>query len=197
MLLKKSLFSLFVAAVSVQTLSAQTAVADEMPARSRAEVIMCKTVAAAEVGSQVGAVKVEKDNVVATVDGQAIVDRAMKHLGAKYVWGHTGPHTFDCSGFTSYVYKKENIAITRTSRSQYTEGTPIHSTKELQKGDLVFFGGSSATRRVGHVGIVTDVDPTTGRFKFVHAARRGVRVDESTMTYYAKRYIGARRIIKN
>ncbi len=130
-----------------------------------------------------------------TDKGQAIVERAMKYLGCKYVRGHAGPKTFDCSGFTSYVYRKENISITRTPRSQFSEGKPVRSTKDLKKGDLVFFGGSKATRTVGHVGIVTEVDASTGYFKFVHASRRGVRVDNSTTSYYAKRYLGARRII--
>ncbi len=194
MLLKKSFFVLFIGVLGVQSLSAQNAGVDEESVRSKVEEVKCSEIDAVEVGKQIGAVKVEN---VASIKGQAIVDRAMKYLGSKYIRGHAGPKTFDCSGFTSYVYRKEDISITRTPRSQYAEGTPVRSTKDLQKGDLVFFGGSSATRTVGHVGIVTDVDVSTGRFKFVHACRRGVRVDESTMSYYAKRYLGARRIIKN
>ncbi len=196
MLLKKSLFLLFVLNLGVQSICAQSANADEIPTRSRVDIIMSKTVESPEFDINNSEVKNEKANA-SNSRGQAIVDRALKHLGAKYVWGHTGPKTFDCSGFTSYVYRNEDIAITRTSRSQYTEGKPIYSTRDLQKGDLVFFGGSSSTRRVGHVGIVTEVDSNTGKFKFVHASRRGVRVDESTMSYYAKRYIGARRILTN
>ena len=68
---------------------------------------------------------------------------------------------------------------------------------ELRKGDLVFFGGSRSTRTVGHVGIVTDVDPANNRFKFVHASRSGVKVDDSNSAYYSRRYIGARRILNN
>lgn len=131
-------------------------------------------------------------------NGDSIVKTALQYLGARYRSGHSGPSAFDCSGFTSYVYRKENIRINRSSRSQFTQGTPINKISDLQKGDLVFFGGSSRSRKnVGHVGIVTEVDPDTRKFKFVHASRTGVKVDESNSAYYGRRYIGARRIIQN
>lgn len=127
--------------------------------------------------------------------GDSIVQTALKYLGARYRSGHSGPRAFDCSGFTSYVYRQENIPITRSSRSQYREGERVESIADLQKGDLVFFGGSRSTRSVGHVGIVTDVDADGGRFKFIHASRRGVVIDKSTSPYYQRRYLGARRIV--
>lgn len=132
-----------------------------------------------------------------TTNGDSIVKTALQYLGARYRSGHSGPSAFDCSGFTSYVYRKENIRINRSSRSQFTQGTPVNKISDLQKGDLVFFGGSSRSRKnVGHVGIVTEVDPDTRKFKFVHASRTGVKVDESNSAYYGRRYIGARRIIQ-
>lgn len=75
-------------------------------------------------------------------NGDSIVKTALQYLGARYRSGHSGPSAFDCSGFTSYVYRKENIRINRSSRSQFTQGTPIKKISDLQKGDLVFFGGS-------------------------------------------------------
>ena len=103
---------------------------------------------------------------------------------------------FDCSGFTTYVFKKENIQLTRSSRSQFTEGVEVSSCTDLQKGDLVFFGGSrSSSTSIGHVGIVTDVNPSTGTFSFIHASRTGIRISSSDEPYYAKRYVGARRIL--
>ena len=116
--------------------------------------------------------------------GETIVKTALQYLGTKY-----------CSGLTSYVYKLNNVHITRSSRSQFTEGTPIMSISNLRKGDLVFFGGSHGSNSVGHVGIVTDVADNGQSFKFVHAARTGVQVDSSNQAYYSKRYMGARRII--
>lgn len=149
------------------------------------------------------------DSVVAVTDslqivkeirmskGDSIVKTALQYLGVRYRRGMSGPKAFDCSGFTSYVFKKENIDILRTSRSQFTQGVEVADVCELQKGDLVFFGGPKAPKTVGHVGIVTDVDPESKEFKFIHACRRGVIVDESTSSYYSRRYLGARRIIED
>mgnify|MGYP000603430405 CR=1 FL=1 len=75
--------------------------------------------------------------------------------------------------------------------------TPIARISDLKKGDLVFFGGRGNSRRVGHVGIVTEVDPSGENFSFVHASLRGVKVSNSSEHYYNRRYMGARRIIEN
>lgn len=135
------------------------------------------------------------DSVLVT--GHDIVEVAMKYIGVPYRSGRMNPKIgFDCSGFTTYVFKKENIQLTRSSRSQFTEGVEVSSCTDLQKGDLVFFGGSrSSSRSIGHVGIVTDVNPSTGTFSFIHASRTGIRISSSDEPYYAKRYVGARRVL--
>lgn len=132
-----------------------------------------------------------------SVTGHDIVKVAMKYIGVPYRSGRINPKVgFDCSGFTTYVFKKENIQLTRSSRSQFTEGVEVSSCTDLQKGDLVFFGGSrSSSTSIGHVGIVTDVNPSTGTFSFIHASRTGIRISSSDEPYYAKRYVGARRIL--
>lgn len=132
-----------------------------------------------------------------SVTGHDIVKVAMKYIGVPYRSGRMNPKVgFDCSGFTTYVFKKENIQLTRSSRSQFTEGVEVSSCTDLQKGDLVFFGGSrSSSTSIGHVGIVTDVSPSTGTFSFIHASRTGIRISSSDEPYYAKRYVGARRIL--
>ena len=132
-----------------------------------------------------------------SVTGHDIVKVAMKYIGVPYRSGRVNPKVgFDCSGFTTYVFKKENIQLTRSSRSQFTEGVEVSSCTDLQKGDLVFFGGSrSSSSSIGHVGIVTDVNPSTGTFSFIHASRTGIRISSSDEPYYAKRYVGARRIL--
>lgn len=132
-----------------------------------------------------------------SVTGHDIVKVAMKYIGVPYRSGRMNPKVgFDCSGFTTYVFKKENIQLTRSSRSQFTEGVEVSSCTDLQKGDLVFFGGSrSSSSSIGHVGIVTDVNPSTGTFSFIHASRTGIRISSSDEPYYAKRYVGARRIL--
>lgn len=129
------------------------------------------------------------------MDREDIVSIAMEYIGTRYRMGQTGPKSFDCSGFTSFVYKQRDIALTRTSRTQYAEGEPIEKISDLQPGDLVFFGGSRSVKTVGHVGIVTHVDADGRDFSFVHASRTGVKVDALSTEYYKKRYIGARRVL--
>lgn len=126
---------------------------------------------------------------------EEVVQTALRYLGVRYRLGHCSPKAFDCSGLTSYVFRQLGIHLPRTSRTQYKAGEVVGRIRDLKKGDLVFFGGRRCSRRVGHVGIVTSVDPSTSTFRFVHADRRGVRVSSSNAAYYKRRYIGARRVI--
>lgn len=130
------------------------------------------------------------------VTGNDIVNRAMKYIGVPYRSGRMNPKIgFDCSGFTTFVFKKENIQLTRSSRTQFSEGMRIDNCTDLKKGDLVFFTGSRTSIYIGHVGIVTDVDTATGVFSFIHASRNGICISSSSEPYYAKRYVGARRVL--
>ena len=138
----------------------------------------------------------ELEEVKRIAKADNLINTALKYLGVKYRWGESSPEGFDCSGFTKYVFKEEGIDLARTSYSQCREGEKIENIKDLKRGDLVFFGGENSIRTVGHVGIVTEVDSTARRFKFVHASRTGIQVDKSTNTYYKLRYLGARRIIQ-
>ena len=132
-----------------------------------------------------------------SVESEKLIDdlliEAHKYLGTRYVHGAKGPHAFDCSGYTSYIYKQFGYTISPSSRHQYTEGTPV-SRNELRKGDLEFFTSRSSGKNVGHVGIVVSADNETGEFKFIHASIKGVKVSECE-GYYQKRYVGAKRII--
>ena len=122
-----------------------------------------------------------------------LIAAAKRHIGARYHTGSSGPSAFDCSGFTSYVFKRLGITLKRSSQEQHQQGTAIDSTKDLQPGDLVFFGRRG--KHVNHVGIVVDVE-SDGTFQFIHASTsRGVRIDESTDDYWQPRFVGARRII--
>lgn len=124
-----------------------------------------------------------------------LMDEAFAHLGARYRGGSKGPNAFDCSGFTSYVFGRFDMAIGASSRDQYAKHTPVNKA-DLQRGDLVFFTSPGSGRKVGHVGIVVDVDAEHGSFSFIHASSRGgVKVSESTDGYYARRYVGARRVM--
>ncbi|NLR08810.1 MULTISPECIES: C40 family peptidase [Lactobacillaceae] len=91
---------------------------------------------------------------------------AKSHLGARYVYGATGPSAFDCSGFTSYIYKKgAKTTLPRTAQAQYNKYKHV-SYKNIQKGDLVFFGYSKGS--ISHVGMYI------GGGKMIDAQNRGV-----------------------
>ncbi|CUV65701.1 conserved exported hypothetical protein, putative endopeptidase [Sulfurovum sp. enrichment culture clone C5] len=115
--------------------------------------------------------------------------KASKFLGHRYVWGAVGPNTFDCSGFTSYLYKKEGINIPRTAFAQFNSGKKIDRS-DLQKGDLVFFDTSKKmTGKVNHVGLYI------GNNQFIHASSAKHKVVVATLSggFYSNRFMGARR----
>lgn len=123
-----------------------------------------------------------------------MIKYAHKFMGTRYVLGGKSPKGFDCSGFTSYVFEQFGINLPRTSATQFGQGSKVNK-GEVQPGDLLFFSGRSNNGRVGHVAIAIEADPVTGVVTFIHAATGGVQIDKTTRPYYAKRYLGARRII--
>lgn len=125
---------------------------------------------------------------------QEILDYAYQFRGVPYRHGASSPRAFDCSGFTSYVFKRFGVSLDRSSGGQINDGKRV-SRGDLQPGDLVFFNGRAISRtRIGHVGIVTQVNDDS-TFKFIHAARGGIKVSESTEKYYSRRYMGACRVV--
>lgn len=124
-----------------------------------------------------------------------LLTEAHRYIGRPYVHGAKGPKAFDCSGFTSYVYKQFGYNISPASRTQFTIGNKV-AKNDLRKGDLVFFTSRSSGKNVGHVGIVVSADNEKGTFKFIHASIRGVKVSNFE-GYYVPRYLGARRLIEN
>ena len=118
----------------------------------------------------------------------SIVSYAKTFLGRPYVYGAAGPSSFDCSGFTQYVYAHFGKSIPRSSAAQYASCSKI-SKSSLRAGDLVFFSNSSSGGSVGHVAIYM------GNGQIIHAAnsRRGVCTDSLNSSYYTSHYIGAGR----
>lgn len=124
-----------------------------------------------------------------TLEDKVIIE-AEKHIGKRYVWGAVGPNMFDCSGLTSYCFKRNGITIPRTSQMQAKIGTFVPR-NGLMKGDLVFFGKRKNPNVIGHVGIVDSVLPDN-TFRFIHAScSKGVTKSYSNETYYRIRYIKA------
>ena len=79
----------------------------------------------------------------AAANGNAILEIASQYVGTPYVWGGTTPNGFDCSGFTSYVYRQIGINLPRSSSQQGNVGTVV-SRANAQPGDLIWSPGHIA-----------------------------------------------------
>ena len=113
-----------------------------------------------------------------------IIDYAKQFIGVPYVYGGVSPKSgFDCSGFTSYVFKnQQEKAIPRVASDQQKQAKKIKF-KNAQKGDLVFFGKSK--NKVTHVGIV--VDSEGKNIKMIHASTsKGVIITDIDQSEYWK-----------
>jgi len=123
-------------------------------------------------------------SVFADTTMDTVIDRT---IGVSYKTGGTTTNGFDCSGFTRYVFLKLGITLPRQSASQYQIGTAV-ARNEMRPGDLVFFNTSG--RGVSHVGVFV------GNGKFAHASSsRGVMISPLSQSYYANRYVGAKRVM--
>lgn len=121
-------------------------------------------------------------------DADTLLSYAEKFLGTPYRYGGSTPSGFDCSGFTTYVYRNAlGISLPRTSKEQSVTYTRISSVSDLEPGDLVFFGSGS----VNHVGIYT------GGGEFIHSPHTGsvVKYDSLTSGNYSKRFLWGGRVL--
>lgn len=128
----------------------------------------------------------------------SIIQDAVRMLGIPYKYGGRSPQGMDCSGFVGYLFEKYGFHLAHSAREQSLQGTAVDSTfTELQKGDLVFFGGRGNTGTIGHVGIFIAPDDSVGEsFSFIHVAvHGGVQISHYRETYYKQRYIFARRLL--
>lgn len=122
--------------------------------------------------------KPNRGDTTVSATGNVIVDYAYQFLGCPYVYGATGPSTFDCSGFVQYVFKNAaGVSLPRTTYDQINVGVAV-SYDDLQPGDLVF-------PHTGHVGIYI------GGGQMIHAPRTGdvVKVSSVYSFYTARRVL--------
>lgn len=130
---------------------------------------------------------VATSGTILPADGYAIAGTALGLRGAPYRNGGADPQGFDCSGFVEYVFAQHGIAVPRTVGDLYQVGSTVTPT-DLQPGDLVFF--STTAPGASHVGM------SIGGDEFIHApsAPGVVRVERLSGTYWAPRFVGARRV---
>lgn len=114
-------------------------------------------------------------------------DSVANLLGTRYQWGGTSKATgFDCSGFILTVFNHYGIELPRSSRTQANKGVWVNK-NNLRPGDLVFFNTNG--KNISHAGIYI------GGGKFAHSAsNKGVSISKLSESYYAKRYVTARRV---
>jgi cell wall-associated NlpC family hydrolase len=115
----------------------------------------------------------------------AAINAARTRLGAPYVWGATGPSTFDCSGLTQWSYATAGVNLPRTSREQWFVG-PHPSLDQLQPGDLLFWATNIADpSTIHHVALYI------GGGYMIEAPHTGAVVHVTPV--YLDGYIGATR----
>jgi peptidoglycan DL-endopeptidase CwlO len=123
----------------------------------------------------------EPSRGAAEISSSAVVAYASNFIGTPYAWGGNGPDTFDCSGFTSYVFRHFGISLPRTASGQQGVGVSV-AKSDLQPGDLVFFGSPAH-----HVGIYV------GNGCYIHSPKTGDVVKISSLASRSD-YSGARRV---
>lgn len=146
-----------------------------------------------EVRETVEETKAEASTVQTSANkGLEVIEFAKQYLGYDYVLGGKTPETgFDCSGFTRYVFKNFGYSLGTVAADQTSLGTEIDKSN-LKEGDLILFYNEENTK-IGHTGIYI------GNNEFIHAANpeRGVVTDNLvTNSYYATRFVTARRIVE-
>ena len=128
-----------------------------------------------------------------TTPEDRIVNHARTFSGTPYAWGGTTRKGMDCSGLIYVSYKEEGITLPRVSRDMATRGKKINKSA-IKKGDLVFFKTSKRSKKINHVGLVTEVK--SGTVYFIHSTTsKGVLTSSLEEKYWKKAYNQARRIL--
>ncbi len=125
-----------------------------------------------------------------TPTGAQVVAEARRFLGLQYLWAGTSGFGFDCSGFTSSVFRVLGVTIPRDAAPQSTFGRAVRSRASLRAGDLVFFRNGAGD--VHHVGICV------GGGRMIHAPATGKAVAEVSLATepYASEFAGGRRLTR-
>ncbi|QNK76406.1 C40 family peptidase [Winogradskyella undariae] len=132
-------------------------------------------------------------NSKATSEAKTIVKYAQTFDGTRYKYGGTTKKGMDCSGLIYTSYKKYDVSLPRSTSGLKSTGDWV-DVKEVNVGDLLFFATSKNSRKVNHVGIVTNV--RTGNVEFIHASTsRGVMTSSLAEKYWYFAFVQARRVL--
>ncbi|MGI6239044.1 MAG: NlpC/P60 family protein, partial [Christensenellales bacterium] len=124
-----------------------------------------------------------------------VIYNAQNQLGKPYIYGTAGPNSYDCSGLTTFAFKKANVSLGRSAYAQgyqANSGTKIESISDLKRGDIVCFDTVADSDLSDHVGIYL------GQGYFIHASSgtgNGKQVCISSLSsgYYNRVFSWARR----
>lgn len=145
--------------------------------------------------SQRSSKTISKTEPKTSVSKQAtsIVEYAKGFKGVKYKYGGTTKKGMDCSGLIYTSFGAHDISMPRTAKDLAVNGNWI-DIKKIKEGDLVFFATKKNSRKVNHVGIVTDV--SKDEVSFIHASSsRGVMISKLSERYWYFAYVQARRYL--
>ena len=105
-----------------------------------------------------------------------ILETSKQYLGIPYKYGGTTTRGFDCSGFTSQVFRDVGITLPRTAALQAEAGLKINENK-AKPGDLLFFHNGSNKSRITHVALIIETDQK-GIYAIMHATSKGISIDK-------------------
>ncbi|TRO62725.1 MULTISPECIES: C40 family peptidase [unclassified Streptomyces] len=149
--------------------------ADELARQQAADAERRRQEAAQGTGTSTGSGSASGTSGSGSAASTAKADKALAfaraQIGKPYVWGASGPGSYDCSGLTQAAWKAAGVTLPRTTWDQVKAGATV-SVNSAQPGDLVFFYDD-----ISHVGIYI------GDGMMIHAPKPGAYVREESIYY--------------
>ena len=135
----------------------------------------------------------KKSKSTSTNKASAIVNNAKSYIGTRYRTGGVTKKGMDCSGLVYTAFNNNGVKLQRTSFDMSKQGKPV-KTKEVKKGDLLFFKTGKSSRSINHVGVVSKVN--NGTIYFIHSSSSKGVIESSLKTdYWNKTFKFAKRIL--
>jgi cell wall-associated NlpC family hydrolase len=127
---------------------------------------------------------------VKPIDIPAMLALAKKYLGSPYTWGGTSSYGYDCSGFSQMLERRRGVMMPRDAgpQAEWSGVVPVER-KDLQPGDLLYFG--SSVQHITHTGVYL------GDNRFISATTHEtpmVRIDDLTDPFWSKLLVAQRRV---